>query len=188
MLPALERRARPLQLFFEVKANLEAQVAAARGGVRRIQPGIESLSDHVLQLMRKGTTALRNVQLLKWCPEYGVTVDWNLLYGFPGETDADYDQILALLPAIRFPAAAGARADPARPLQPVPHAPAAFGLSNVRPMAIYRTLYPFETEALRRIAYYFDFDYAPDVDPTGYAADVIAYAAALAARRRTEAR
>jgi hypothetical protein len=55
--------------------------------------------------------------------------------------------------------------------------PAAFGLSNVRPMAIYSYLYPFAPESLRRIAYYFDFDYAADADPTGYAADVIAYAA-----------
>ena len=44
-------------------------------------------------------------------------------------------------------------------------------------MAIYSYLYPFDPESLRRIAYYFDFDYAADADPTGYAADVIAYAA-----------
>ena len=47
--------------------------------MRRIQPGIESLSDHVLKLMRKGTTALQNIQLLKWCREYGVQPEWNLL-------------------------------------------------------------------------------------------------------------
>jgi hypothetical protein len=42
-------------------------------------------------------------------------------------------------------------------------------------MAPYRYLYPFNDESLRRIAYYFDYDYAPDVDPTGYAAEVIEY-------------
>ncbi len=40
---------------------------------------------------------------------------------------------------------------------------------------MYRYLYPFDDRSLRRIAYYFDFDYAPGVDPTGFAAEVIAY-------------
>jgi len=55
--------------FYEVKANLtRVQVSALRAaGVTRIQPGIESLSDHVLKLIGKGTCGLRNVQLLKWC-------------------------------------------------------------------------------------------------------------------------
>ena len=103
-LPAVAAEQLGLQLFYEVKANLSRrhlkQMAAA--GVHRIQPGIESLSDHVLKLMRKGTTALQNVQLLKWCREYSVTAEWNLLYGFPGETRADYREILNMLPSIRF--------------------------------------------------------------------------------------
>ena len=36
-----------------------------------IQPGVESLSDHVLTLMHRGTT-LRNIELLKWCWEYEI--------------------------------------------------------------------------------------------------------------------
>ena len=39
------------------------------------------------------------MQLLK-CKEYGVAVDWNILYGFPGETLDDYSTILEMLPAI----------------------------------------------------------------------------------------
>ena len=35
--------------------------------------------------MRKGVTAIQNVQLLKWCFEYDVEPSWNILYGFPGE-------------------------------------------------------------------------------------------------------
>lgn len=178
MLPALARARRPLQLFYEVKANLSrAQVRLLHeAGVHRIQPGIESLSDHVLKLMRKGTTALRNVQLLKWAQEYNVIVEWNILYGFPGETREDYAKMLDMLPAIRFlrpPCATGPiRLDR---FSPYHTAPAAFGLLNVRPMAIYHYLYPFEVESLRRVAYYFDFDYESGVDPTGYAAEVIAY-------------
>lgn len=179
MLPALGRARRGLQLFYEVKSNLSrAQVKLLRdAGVVRIQPGIESMSDHVLKLMRKGTTALRNIQLLKWAQEYGVTVEWNILYGFPGETAEDYAKMLNTLRAIRFlrpPCATGPiRLDR---FSPYHNSPAEFGLINVRPMAVYNYLYPFDAESMRRVAYYFDFDYDSEIDPTGYAAKVIAYA------------
>jgi ribosomal peptide maturation radical SAM protein 1 len=180
MLPALAHAKRPMQLFYEVKANLQRRhIEILRdAGVRRIQPGIESMSDHVLKLMRKGTTALRNVQLLKWCREFNIAVDWNILYGFPGETRADYCSMLNLLQAIRFlqpPVACGPiRLDR---FSPYFEAPSSFGISNVRPIAPYRHLYPFDSESLRQIAYYFDFDYEVAVDPNGAAADVIAYVA-----------
>ena len=178
MLPALARSDRDVHLFYEVKANLSREQVKmlSEAGVKRIQPGIESLSDHVLKLMRKGTTALRNIQLLKWAQEYGIIVDWNILYGFPGETPEDYRRVLEMLPALRFlrpPCATGPiRLDR---FSPYHNNPAEFGLTNVRPLATYRYLYPFDEAILNRIAYYFDFDYEPNVNPTGYAAEVIAY-------------
>jgi ribosomal peptide maturation radical SAM protein 1 len=178
VLPAFARMPRPVELFYEVKSNLtRSQVRLLReAGVRRIQPGIESLSDHILKLMRKGTTALRNIQLLKWCQEYGIIPEWNVLYGFPGERREDYRAMLAMLPAIRFlspPSGCGpVRLDRFSPYFNSPHE---FGLRNVRPLAAYSYLYPFGEESLSRIAYYFDFDYAPEVDPTGFAAEVVTY-------------
>ena len=178
MLPALARARRALQIFYEVKANLSrAQIQILHeAGVHRIQPGIESLSDHVLKLMRKGTTALRNIQLLKWTQEFGITAEWNILYGFPGETPEDYRRVLDLLPAIRFlrpPCAIGPiRLDR---FSPYHNSPSEFGLIHVRPLKPYHYLYPFNQESLNRIAYYFDFDYEVGHDPTGYAADVVAY-------------
>jgi ribosomal peptide maturation radical SAM protein 1 len=104
LLPALAADGRPWEIFWETKANLSrAQVATLRAaGVTTIQAGIESLSDRVLKLMRKGTSGLRNVQLLKWCREQEVAVGWHLLYGFPGETRQDYEHMFAMLPAIEF--------------------------------------------------------------------------------------
>ncbi|MGD9884591.1 MAG: RiPP maturation radical SAM C-methyltransferase, partial [Reyranella sp.] len=69
VLPTLEKMDLPGPVFYEVKANMKRHHVAAlrRAHVLRIQPGIESLSDHVLKLMGKGTTGLRNNQLLKWC-------------------------------------------------------------------------------------------------------------------------
>lgn len=178
LLPALARRENPLQIFYEVKANLSRRQVAllAKAGVRRIQPGIESLSDRILQLMRKGTLGLRNVQLLKWCREYGVEVDWNLLYGFPGERAEDYAEMIELARSIRFLPPPGA-CGPVRldRFSPYFQHPESFGLTGVRPIAAYSHLYPFPPESLARIAYYFEFDYRPDVDPGGAAHGMIAF-------------
>jgi ribosomal peptide maturation radical SAM protein 1 len=180
LLPALAADGRPWEIFYEVKANLSrARVEALRAaGVVRIQPGIESLSDHVLRLMKKGTCALRNVQLLKWCREYGIGVDWNILYGFPGETREDYEGMLSMLPAIEFldpPVACGPiRMDR---FSPYFEKHEEFGLTNVRPMISYAFLYPFPRESLMRIAYHFDFDYRHGETPAAYADDVIRFAA-----------
>ena len=178
VLPTLARAQRPLSLFYEVKADLARKHLRAlrAAGVRRIQPGIESLSDHILQLMRKGTTALQNIQLMKWAHEYNICAEWNILYGFPGETCTDYDAMLKLLRAIRFlrpPTGCGPiRLDR---FSPYFDSPAAYGFVNVRPLAPYPHLYPFGQAVLQRIAYYFEYDYAPGIDPTGYAAEVIAF-------------
>jgi ribosomal peptide maturation radical SAM protein 1 len=179
LLPELARSTLGINIFYEVKANLtRRQIALLRAaGVNRIQPGIESLSDHVLRLMRKGTTGLRNVQMMKWCKEYGVAADWNLLYGFPGETPQDYSETLELLRAVRFlppPTACGpVRLDR---FSPYFERSGDFGMINVRPMTAYAHLYPFSPESLHKIAYYFDYDYAPGADPRGFADEVIAYA------------
>jgi ribosomal peptide maturation radical SAM protein 1 len=163
VLPMLEAARLDAELFWEVKANLAAKhVRALRAaGVRSIQPGIESLSDRVLASMQKGTTGLKNIELLKWCREYGVKPVWNLLYGFPGETDADYEETRSLIESIWHldpPQACGrVRLDRFSPYHGDPQA---FGMENVRPKAPLSHLYPFPREEVMQIAYYFDFDYA----------------------------
>lgn len=178
VLPVLAKSDKSYHLFYEVKANLARhQVELLRqAGVDRIQPGIESLSDHVLNLIHKGTTGLRNIQLLKWCKEYGVGVDWNLLYGFPGETAEDYQMQLELMASIRFLEAPGA-CGPMRldRFSPYFNSPEIHGLRDLRPMQSYSFLYPFDEESLSRIAYYFDFDFEPDFDPRGFASEVIQF-------------
>jgi ribosomal peptide maturation radical SAM protein 1 len=179
--PSLARVRPPVSLFYEVKANLtRKQVQMLHlAGVHRIQPGIESLSNNVLKLMRKGTTGIRNIQLLKWCKQYKIAVDWNILYGFPGETREDYSAMLELMRAIRFlppPTACGpVRLDR---FSPYYNSPWEFGLINVRPLQAYEYLYPFDAASRSRIAYYFNYDYRADVNPLGYADEVIRYAEA----------
>jgi len=73
-LPTLASRKLGVTVFFEVKANLRKhQIATLKdAGVSVVQAGIESLSTHTLKLMRKGSTALMNVQTLKWCREHEI--------------------------------------------------------------------------------------------------------------------
>ncbi|MCP4001586.1 MAG: RiPP maturation radical SAM protein 1, partial [Gammaproteobacteria bacterium] len=73
LLPKIVKEELNLSLFYEVKANLTREQVRqlAEAGIDSVQPGIESLSDHILKLMNKGITALQNIQLLKWCKEYG---------------------------------------------------------------------------------------------------------------------
>jgi ribosomal peptide maturation radical SAM protein 1 len=173
-LPAMAGR--DLTFFYEIRTNLtRKQVKILReAGVTKVQPGIESLSDHVLKLMNKGTTALRNIQVLKWCKEYGISVGWNLLYGFPGETREDYSEMMDTLFNIRFlepPTGLGPiRMDR---FSPYYDDSGKFGLTNVRPITAYQHLYPFSEHALGKIAYYFDFDYSSGVDPSSYTEDVV---------------
>ncbi len=95
-------------LFYEVKATLgrEEMGRLHAGGVRALQPGIESFSSHVLRLMRKGTRTLDNVNLLRWARYFGIELYWNLLWGFPGETVDDYVEqarVIRLIPHLEPP-------------------------------------------------------------------------------------
>jgi ribosomal peptide maturation radical SAM protein 1 len=102
LLPKLAEANFDLALFFEVKANMtRRQVELLRAaGISKIQPGIESVSTRLLKLMNKGVTAIQNLQLLKWCYEFGIFPAWNLLYGFPGETAEDYQNFSRIFRAI----------------------------------------------------------------------------------------
>lgn len=99
-LPLLEEE--ELTIFYETKASIiENDILAFRkSGVRFIQPGIESLSDPVLKLMRKGTTGCVNIECLRLCREYGINPAWSILSGFPGEQIEWYAETLMLLPKL----------------------------------------------------------------------------------------
>lgn len=151
-----------LDLFYEIKANVtRANVAALRdAGVRRVQPGIESFSDHVLKIMRKGITALQNVQALKWLQEYGIDVDYNMLIGFPGETREDYISAIAIMRAIPHLPPPNGTAIPVRVdrFSPFFEDSDALGIRNVRAAESYRHLIPPELGAAENYAYFFDHD------------------------------
>jgi ribosomal peptide maturation radical SAM protein 1 len=149
-------------LFYEVKSNLRKdQLRLLRdAGVKTIQPGIESLSDHILKLMRKGVTALQNIQLIKWCSELNIKVVYNLLWGFPGEAPDDYQKMLELIPLIthlRPPVGAGTiRIDR---FSPNFNEHRELGFTKLRPFPAYGYVYPLDPKTVYNLAYFFVPEY-----------------------------
>jgi ribosomal peptide maturation radical SAM protein 1 len=170
-IPALAERKLGTELFYEVKANLKKeQVRQLRdAGITTIQPGIESLSDSVLQLMRKGVRALQNIQLLKWCKELEVVPDWNFLWGFPGESPeeylrmAEFVSLLTHLPPPNF--ALTMRLDR---FSPNFDQSEQLGLKNVLPFPAYNHVYRLPPDAVANLAYFFTFEYAAPQDVDTY--------------------
>ena len=102
VLPQLAVSPLTARLFFEARPELtraELHLAARAGA--HLQLGIESLSQHVLDLVGKGTDAGGNLRQLAWCRDEGVPVTWNLLHDVPGETARDYRKLRELLPLLR---------------------------------------------------------------------------------------
>lgn len=163
-LPRLAELELNLDLFYEIKANItRGQVQNLKAaGVNRIQPGIESLSDQILAIMRKGVSTLQNIQLLKWCMEFDVRVDWNILCGFPGEDPAEYRQMAMLVPLIQH-LQPPARCSEIRLDRFSPNFEQAeqAGFSNVRPYPAYFDIHPgLPPESVTDLAYFFDSDSA----------------------------
>jgi hypothetical protein len=146
-------------IFYEVKSNLnkEQLETMARARILTIQPGLESLHSDTLKLMRKGVTAVQNIQFLKNAKSAGIKVIWNLLIGFPRETeksilnyDFEGDSLFHLDPPkgvsfVRFDR-----------YSPYFNDPTLFGL-KLRPQEHYFFTYPdFIDERIYRIAYHFE--------------------------------
>ena len=170
--PQIIERGLDYSFHYETKVNLKRnQLETLRNaGVKNLQPGIESLSTPILKLMKKGCTALQNIEFLKWCNELGIRVSWNLLYGFPGEDSAEYSKILRLMPSLHHLQApdycARVRPDRFSPYFTRPHE---FGLQGVNPDRSYNYVYPLAPEAVRQIAYFFEFDQSVTDALTPYA-------------------
>jgi ribosomal peptide maturation radical SAM protein 1 len=147
-----------LDLHYDVKANLRRhQLARMKaGGLRSVQSGVESLSTHVLKLMRKGVTAVRNLELIKWCTYYDIHNLWIILMGFEGETAEDYRRQCDLVAKIFHlqPPCAITRARPDR------GSPMFANLvergTQLEPQACYRFLFPPDRFDLPRVAYYYE--------------------------------
>ncbi len=176
LLPMLQKRSRDISLFYEVRSTLNREQVRElkQAGIHSVQPGIESLSTHVLQLMRKGVNALQNVAFLKWCSQYEVVPAWNLLYGFPGETEEDYQQIsrfLDFLTHLTPPhATAPVRIDRFSPFY---NNPDRFGIQDIRPYFTYNLIYPLKETQISNLAYFFQYEVGHKFDTAPYLTEIL---------------
>lgn len=160
-----------IKLHYEVRPSLtRAQLKLMRsGGLFSIQPGVESFSTHVLKLMRKHTTGMRNLELVKWCTYYGINNLYNILVRFPGERREDYRAQCELMPKIHHwqpPwAAAKARADRGSPMFTEP---AEQSVTRLTYSPAYDYLFPKDRFDLKRVSYYFEHETADTLGDEGY--------------------
>jgi ribosomal peptide maturation radical SAM protein 1 len=157
LLPRIREAGWDLRLYYEVKANLRAdQLALFRdAGVSHIQPGIESLSTRVLALMDKGLHSTQNIQVLRDCECNQLTVDWNFLYGFPGEEDTDYLTVIEQLPAlVHLQPPGGATRIILERFSPYFERPE-LGFAERRPAEFYQYLYDLPASEIFDIGYQF---------------------------------
>ncbi len=101
-----------LSLFGEIRATTPRKVLQAMkaAGIGEVQVGIEALSTRLLKRLRKGVTAIQNMQIMKDCEELGISNTSNLIIRFPG---SDFQDVAETLRSLEF-------AFPFRPLKCVP--------------------------------------------------------------------
>ncbi|GKS65144.1 RiPP maturation radical SAM protein 1 [Nitrospira sp.] len=161
-----------LDVFIETKSNLQKRQikTLAAGGVKCMQPGLESLSLNQLKAMDKGATPMQNIICLKWSLYYHVMVSWNILLGFPGETNEDYQRQIDLIPSLvhlQPPEATGKFW--LQRFSPYFTKPHEYGIRITGPGTAYEYVYDARQVDLKKIAY--DFEYELDnwlVDPRQY--------------------
>ena len=171
VLPELAADPLGVELACDVRPTLSrGQVRALRDAeFTMIEPGIESLSTPVLKLMRKGVSALQNIQLLKWCKEYGIHPHWNILWGFPGEPPEEYVRMALQVPLLAHlhpPEAVGR-------ISVLRHSPCfeearQLGVVDLSPSPAYAHIYPPGKDAAARLATFFTFGYRGTQNPEKY--------------------
>jgi ribosomal peptide maturation radical SAM protein 1 len=171
LLPEIKRRGHKWQIFYEIKANVRRShvEALAAGGVRWIQPGIESLDSTTLKLMKKGVTVIENIQLLKWCEEFGIRVTWNIITGIPMEDPTSYPRMKDLIKNLYhlFPPS-GTSTFSLHRFSPYFTEPERYQLKSRGAHPLYQYIFPVGQDLLDDLVYYHKYDVEQPVAPREY--------------------
>ncbi|MGW8972292.1 RiPP maturation radical SAM C-methyltransferase [Streptomyces platensis] len=159
VLPRIIDSGYDLRMHIEIKANMRRPQlrTLAQAGMIYVQPGIESLNSRVLDLMDKGVSGCQNVRMLRDGAETGLSVSWNYLHGFPGESATDYEPVIAQIPALEHldpPVDLSARIAIER-FSPYFNRPE-LGFTGLRPEEHYRFTYDLPESELLDMAYVFE--------------------------------
>lgn len=149
-----------VEVFFEVRAVMtRAQMRGlARGGVVHLQPGLESLVAEVLEMVKKGTTPIVNLCFLRRADELGLSAYWNLLYGFPGEQRAWYDDLLERLPLFFHLRPPDVVEFSLERFSPYFREPERYGIKIKGPLPGYRHVWDLPDEAIQELCFDLDFE------------------------------
>ncbi len=145
LLPRLAGAQSDLKLFYEQKSNIDLAktVLLKKAGIDRIQPGIESLHTQSLRLMKKGVSAKQNIALMRYARALNIALSWNWLYGFPGEKEQWFAEVLQILPALdHLPPPHGVYPIVIERFSPYFTAPQEYGLGQLQAHAKYATIFP----------------------------------------------
>jgi ribosomal peptide maturation radical SAM protein 1 len=158
------------KIFYETKSNLKKEQVRlmSDAGVLEIQPGIESFSNTILKLIKKGVTALQNIRLLKWASEFHIKVTWNIIYGFPGEPPEDYERMADLIQSLTHLQPPNLSYLAVQRFSPYHRSPGEFGLDVSEPFTFNRFLYHVDARTLNDISYDFKHRYDDERDPVSY--------------------
>ncbi|MET8682884.1 RiPP maturation radical SAM C-methyltransferase [Streptomyces sp. NPDC004732] len=158
MVPRLAEADCDLRISYEIKSNMRREQLASlvAAGIHYVQPGIESLNGRVLKLMDKGVTGCQNVRMMRDAESVSLGVVWNYLFGFPDETEEDYDAVIDQFPAIHHLAPPnGVTRIAIERFSPYFNRPE-LGFGDLRPAAHYAVIYDLPESELRDMAYVFD--------------------------------
>ncbi len=162
LLPLLVEKggAAPITCEHRPNPDLHELINLKKAGINVVKFGIETLSTDLLKRMNKGVTAHENILLLRNAAVSGIYVDWNLLWGFPGEKVDYYREILSILPLLRHlcPPAVFRHISIDR-FSPYFEKAQDFEINRLRPWAAYRAVYP-EWADVDKLAYRFIGDYS----------------------------
>ena len=77
----------------QVRADMDDRLLSKmkKAGCFQFSLGLESFSDHVLSMMKKGYTAEEAVRFLKASKEAGIENNIAIIVGYPGETEEDFN-------------------------------------------------------------------------------------------------
>lgn len=167
-LPAVETADKGWTIFYEIKSNMRRVEIEqlSRAGVRWIQPGIESLDDHVLKIMRKGVSAAHNVQTLRLAQEQQVVASWNLITGFPREAASSYFSMAELFPKLHhLEPPVGLGDFEVHRFSPYFENPERLGVHLLGAFPTYRQVYPVEQSLLDRLVYRYAYELIEEPDP-----------------------
>ena len=93
----LRRIQKDLRMFCEIRADTSESMLnqMKQAGVEEVQIGIEALSTALLKKLHKGTTAIQNLQIMKYCEELRLVNASNLILQFPGSDSTEVAETLA---------------------------------------------------------------------------------------------